>query len=69
MVLIGPEYTICPHNIPVANYWLYEHPFSENKMDFNKIGLKFNYVDKGYFIDNTGDDLDEILGISKDWLI
>ena len=60
---------ICPHNIPVANYWLYEHPFSENKMDFNKIGLKFNYVDKGYFIDNTGDDLDEILGISKDWLI
>ena len=59
---------ICPHNIPVANYWFYEHPFSENKMDFNEIGLKFNYVEKGHIIDNTGDDLDAILEISKDWL-
>jgi len=60
---------ICPHNIAHANYWLYEHPYSENKMDFNKIGLKFNYVDNNDIIDNTGDDLDEILGISKDWLM
>lgn len=59
---------ICPHNIPVANYWFYEHPFSENKMDFNEIGLKFNYVEKGHIMDNTGDDLDAILEISKDWL-
>lgn len=60
---------ICPHNIPVADYWFYEHPFSENKMDFNKIGLKFNYVHEGHIIDNTGDDVGEILGISKDWLM
>jgi len=60
---------ICPHNIPVANYWFYEHPFTENKVDFKKIGLKYNYVEKGHIIDNTGDDLDEILGISKDWLM
>lgn len=60
---------ICPHNIPVANYWFYEHPFSENKMNFKKIGLKYNYVEERRFIDNTGDDLDEILGISKDWLM
>lgn len=60
---------ICPHNIPVANYWFYEHPFTENKVDFKKIGLKFNYVEERHFVDNTGDDLDEILGISKDWLM
>lgn len=60
---------IFPANIPHANYWLYEHPFTENKMDFQKIGLKYNYVDKAHFVDNDGDDLDVILGISKDWLL
>ena len=60
---------ICPHNIPVANYWLYEHPFSENKMDFNKIGLKFNYMHEDHIVDNTGDDIGDILHISKDWLV
>lgn len=60
---------ICPHNIPIANYWLYEHPFSENKMDFNKIGLKFNYIHEGHIVDNTGDDIGDILHISKDWLV
>lgn len=59
---------VCPHNIPVANYWLYEHPFSENKMDFDKIGLKFNYISEGKIIDNTGDDIGDILEIPKDWL-
>lgn len=65
-VLVSKVY---PHNVPVANYWLYEHPLSENKMDFNKIGLKFNYINKGKIIDNTGDDIGNILEISKDWLI
>ena len=65
-VLVSKLY---PHNVPVANYWLYEHPLSENKMDFNKIGLKFNYINKGKIIDNTGDDIGNILEISKDWLI
>lgn len=60
---------ICPHNILVANYWLYEHPFSENKMDFNKIGLKFNYMHEDHIVDNTGDDIGDILHISKDWLV
>lgn len=60
---------IYPHNVPVANYWFYEHPFSENKMDFNKIGLKFNYIDKGKIVDNTGDDIGDILKIPTDWLI
>lgn len=59
---------VCPHNVPVANYWLYEHPFSENKMDFNKIGLKFNYINKGKIINSIGDDIGDILEISKDWL-
>ena len=59
---------VCPHNIPVANYWLYEHPFSENKMDFDKIGLKFNYISEGKIIDNTGDNIGDILEIPKDWL-
>ena len=56
---------VCTH---VANYWLYEHPFSENKMDFNKIGLKFNYISEGKIIDNTGDNIGDILEIPKDWL-
>ncbi len=59
---------VCPHNIPVANYWLYEHPFSENKMDFDKLGLKFNYIKEGKIIDNIGDDIGDILEIPKDWL-
>ena len=59
---------VYPHNIPVANYWLYEHPFSENKMDFDNIGLKFNYISEGKIINNTGDNLSDILEIPKNWL-
>ena len=59
---------VFPHNIPIANYWLFEHPFSENKFNFNEIGLEFNYVKEGEIHDITGQNLDEILKIPKDWL-
>lgn len=59
---------VSPHNISSSNYWLYEHPFSENKLDFDQLGLKRNRVVKGKIIQNIGDDLHEIFGISKDWL-
>ncbi|MGV3588328.1 MAG: hypothetical protein ACO1OF_15090 [Adhaeribacter sp.] len=59
---------IFPHNIPNANYWLFEHPFSRNKFNFNGIGLEFNSVKEGKIQEVTGNNLDEILKISKNWL-
>lgn len=55
-------------NIPKANYWLYKHPFSENKLDFESLGLKYNFVENGEIKSVLGDDLSNILQIERDWL-
>ena len=59
---------IYPHGIPNSKYWLYENPFAENKLNFQKIGLVYNYVKEGYIYGFDGQDLDEILEMDKDWL-
>ncbi|KYG83896.1 hypothetical protein AWN68_01440 [Roseivirga echinicomitans] len=64
-VLVTKVFT---HNIPVANYWLYKHPFSENGLEFNSLGLKFNFVENGKIKSELGDDLGNILKIENDWL-
>lgn len=56
------------HNIPNSNYWLYKHPFSENELDFNSIGLKYNYVENGKIKSVLGDNLGNILNIENNWL-
>ncbi|MEJ6979757.1 hypothetical protein WG906_04805 [Pedobacter sp. P351] len=60
---------VFPHTLPSAKYWLFEHPFSENIFDFNQLGLIYSYVKEGKIIENTGENLDTILGISRNWLI
>lgn len=64
-VLVTKVYT---HNIPNANYWLYKHPFSENELEFNSLGLKYNFVENGKIKSELGDDLSNILQIEPDWL-
>jgi hypothetical protein len=59
---------VFPHNIPSAKYWLFEHPFSHNKLDFTHLGLIYNFVENNIIIKNTGQNLDTILNIEKDWL-
>lgn len=59
---------IFPHNIPNANYWLFENPFGVNKLDFTHLGLVYNYIKHNIVIKNTGQDLDKILRIDKNWL-
>lgn len=59
---------IFPHNIPIADYWLFEHPFTNNKLDFSKIGLIYSYVDKGKIYTNTIKDFERILNIPNNWL-
>ncbi|MEN2283283.1 hypothetical protein AAGF08_14150 [Algoriphagus sp. SE2] len=59
---------VVPHNIPNANYWLFQHPFTTNNLDFESIGLKFSYVKDSQINRVIGDDLDSILSISKNWL-
>lgn len=59
---------VFPSSIPNAKYWLYEHPFCQNKMDFTLLNLVYNYVEGNQIISQEGADLDKIFGISKDWL-
>lgn len=59
---------VFPHNIPTANYWLFKHPFGDNSFDFNRLGLIHNFVENNIIIKNTGQDLDVILNIDKNWL-
>ncbi|QEE49156.1 hypothetical protein FUA48_06050 [Flavobacterium alkalisoli] len=59
---------IYPHNIPVAPYWLFEHPFSKNKAPLNKLGLLYDSMIDGKFIGRQYNNLGEIYDISTDWL-
>lgn len=59
---------VFPHNIPNADYWFYKNPFSNNDLNFNELGLEYNFIDNGKIIDATGTNFDEILKISKEWL-
>jgi hypothetical protein len=59
---------IYPHGIPNSKYWLYENPFAVNKLDWQKIGLIYNYVKDGYIYSFDGEDLDRILEMDKNWL-
>lgn len=57
-----------PSNIPNARYWLFEHPFCENKLDFSNLNLVYSYVKENQIISQEGNDFDKIFGISKNWL-
>ena len=59
---------VFPSNIPNAKYWLFEHPFSENKLDFSNLNLVYSYVKENQIISQEGNDFDKIFGISEDWL-
>ncbi len=59
---------VVPTNIPNVNYWLFKNPFSNNTFDFNKLGLKYTYIEEKKICENIGNNLDEILKISKDWI-
>lgn len=59
---------IYPSNIPHARYYLYKNPFSSKTLDFEKIGLEYNAVVYKFNNEKEGQNLDSILGLSKDWL-
>lgn len=54
---------VFPYSIADAKYWLFEHPFTENKLDFNFLGLKSYYVKDNKIVINEGDDIAKILDI------
>jgi hypothetical protein len=59
---------VFPSNVPNAKYWIYENPFADNKLNFEKINLIYNYIDGKERIGVTGENLDEVFDISKQWL-
>lgn len=56
------------HNIPNANYWLFKHPCTENELDFDKLGVKYSFIENDLCITHKGDDLDQIFKIDKNWI-
>lgn len=59
---------VFPFNIPTSQYWLYENPFSNYKIDFDDLGLKYNYIKDNYVENTDGDDLHSIFRMKKNWL-
>lgn len=59
---------VFPSNVPNAKYWIYENPFAVNKFDFEKLNLIYNYIENKEQDGLTGENLDEVFGISKQWL-
>ncbi|TXF77761.1 hypothetical protein [Chryseobacterium sp.] len=59
---------IFPSNVPDSKYWIFENPFSENPLDFKKIGLPFCYVNENEVINNDCQNLGAIFELPTDWL-
>lgn len=59
---------VLPSNIPNANYWLFEHPFCENKSDLSELGLVYSYLKDNQIFSQEGNNFDKIFGIPKNWL-
>jgi hypothetical protein len=59
---------VYPGNIPKADYWLFEHPFSENKMNFKDLGLRYDFVKNAQIEIEEGKELDDIFNIPKNWI-
>jgi hypothetical protein len=59
---------IFPHNVASSSYWIFEHPFTNNKLDFKSLELPYCYVENGYVYNNEGNNLGEIFKLNKDWL-
>lgn len=59
---------VVPFNIPVADVRVFEHPLSDNKFDFEFLGLPLDFVEDNRIKRIGGKELSEILGIENDWL-
>jgi len=59
---------VFPSNVPNAKYWIYENPFADNRLDFKRLNLIYNYIDDKERDGVTGENLDAVFGISKEWL-
>lgn len=59
---------VFPSNVPNAKYWVYENPFADNRLNFKRLNLIYNYIDNKERDGVTGEDLDVIFGIPKEWL-
>jgi hypothetical protein len=63
-----------PHNLHVANYWLVEHPFAENKMDLNKLNLAHYQLVGNKLLFREGRTIRDVLELNErywqpeDWL-
>lgn len=59
---------IFPHNIPIADHWMFEHPYTDIEIDFSRIGLINSNVENGKMYTKTGNDFGKILRIPANWL-
>lgn len=57
---------VFPHNIESAKYYLYQHPFTNNSLDFTQLGLEYWFLsDNGYLQKVVGNSIYEILENNK----
>jgi len=59
---------IFPHTVPSSTYWIFKHPFTDNKLNFKSLELPYCYVENGYVHNYEGNNLGEIFKLNKDWL-
>lgn len=59
---------IFPHTVPSSKYWIFEHPFTDNKLNFKSLKLPYCYIQNGNVHNYEGNNLGEIFKLNKDWL-
>jgi hypothetical protein len=59
---------VLPHNLHIAKYWIYKHPFAENDLDLSGANLTYHYIDNNEIQRQRGKEIAEILSLKENWL-
>lgn len=59
---------VLPHNLHVAKYWIYKHPFAKYDFDLAETNLTYHFIQNNEIQKLMGKEISEILTLSEDWL-
>jgi hypothetical protein len=59
---------VLPHNLHIAKYWIYKHPFAENDLDLTETNFTFHFLKENEIQKRNGKEIIEILSLKDNWL-
>jgi hypothetical protein len=59
---------VLPHNLHIAKYWIYKHPFAKYDFDLAETNLTYHFIENNEIQKRMGKEISEILTLNEDWL-